>query len=43
VHIRERIEPQAPAQAAYARQYPIYRTVYQALLPAFEQSARNGG
>jgi xylulokinase len=40
VKIRERIEPQSPAQSIYVESYARYRQTYFALLPVFEQAAR---
>jgi xylulokinase len=39
VRIRERFEPRADAQTTYAELYQLYRQVYFALVPAFEQAA----
>lgn len=41
VRIRERIDPEPAAQSAYDEAYERYRQTYFALLPVFEQAAKN--
>lgn len=40
VRVRERFEPRPEAGATYDRLYALYRQVYFALLPAFDQAAK---
>ena len=42
VHIVERTEPIAESQAMYNEYYPIYRSLYSALKPAFDRVAAIG-
>jgi xylulokinase len=41
VHIREQFDPDPSTQAVYAEAYARYRQTYFALLPVFEEAARN--
>lgn len=42
VRIHDRIDPQVAAHAVYERHYQQYREIYNALLPAFSQTAEHG-
>jgi len=42
VHIVDRIEPASKSQAAYNEYYPVYRSLYRSLKPAFDAVAAIG-